>query len=66
MITGILAILIIIGMICSGSEGMMGSVAIGAVIVVLLLAIGSKSRDQAKAYNNVVHYWADGGPDRKH
>ena len=65
MITGMLAVIFLIAMYAAGSNGEWGSVAVGAVIVVLLLMLGSAGRDNAKAYNNFVDYWANGGPDRK-
>ena len=65
MVTGVIAILFVIGMIAAAGNGEWGSVAIGAVVVVVLLALGSASRDNARAYNNAVRYWADGGPDRR-
>jgi hypothetical protein len=64
MITGLIALVFIIAMISCASNGEWGSVAVGTVIVILLLAIGSAGRDQCRAYNNCVRYWADGGPDR--
>ena len=65
MITGALVVIFLIAMYAAGSNGEWGSVAVGAVIVVLLLMLGSAGRDNAKAYNNFVDYWANGGPDRK-
>ena len=65
MITGTIAVIFLIAMIVAVGNGELGSVAIGAVIVVFLLALGSASREQDRAYNNVVEYWAKGGPDRK-
>lgn len=63
MITGAIAVVFIIAMIAAGNNGEWGSVAIGAVIVVLLLALGSTSRKQDRAYNNFVDHWANN--DRK-
>lgn len=63
MITGTIAVVFIIAMIAAGNNGEWGSVAIGAVIVVLLLALGSTSRKQDRAYNNFVDHWANN--DRK-
>ena len=63
MITGTIAVVFIIAMIAAGNNGEWGSVAIGAVIVVLLLALGSASRKQDRAYNNFVDHWANN--DRK-
>lgn len=62
MITGAIAIVFIIAMIAAAGNGEWGSVAVGAVIVVFLLALGSASREQDRAYNNFVDYWANGGP----
>lgn len=65
MITGILAIIILIATCCAGANGEWGTVVVGVVIIVLLLALGSASRTQDRAYNNFVDYWADGGPRRR-
>lgn len=65
MITGILAVVFLIAMIAAGGDGEWGSVAVGAVIVVVLLMLGSASRDTSKAYGNFVDYWAKGGPDKR-
>ena len=65
MITGTIAAVFIIAMIAAANNGEWGSVAIGAVVVVILLALGSASRETDRAYNNMVDYWAKGGPDRK-
>ena len=65
MITGAIAVLFVIAMICAADNGEWGSVAVGAVIVVLLLALGSTSRKQDRAYNNFVDHWADDDRRRK-
>lgn len=64
MITGTIAVVFIIAMIAAGNNGEWGSVAIGAVIVVLLLALGATSRSQDRAYNNFVDHWANKGRKR--
>lgn len=63
MITGAIAIIFLIAAIVAASNGEWGSFAIGAVIVVVLLGIGSASREDARAHVNWMHYWADGGPE---
>lgn len=65
MITGLIAVVFVIAMYCAGSNGEWGSVAVGAVIVLVLLGLGSGARTNARAYNNFVDHWADGGPDKK-
>lgn len=60
MITGLIAVLFLISMFASAGNGEWGSVAVGAVIVIVLLAIGASSRESDRAYNNVVDYWANG------
>lgn len=64
MITGTIAVVFIIAMIAAGNNGEWGSVAIGAVIVLLLLAFGSTSRKQDRAYNNFVDHWANNDKKR--
>lgn len=64
MITGILVGLFLIAMYCAGCNGEWGSVAVGAVIVVLLIALSSAGRGNARAYNNFRDYWRDGGPEK--
>ena len=65
MITGAIAFLFVIAMIAAVGNGEWGVVAVCAVIVVLMLMAGSTIREDSKAVNNVVDYWARGGPDRK-
>lgn len=65
MITGILAGLFLIAMYCSAGNGEWGSVAVGAVIVVVLLMLGSAGRKCDRAYGNFIDYWSEGGQDRK-
>ena len=65
MITGIIAAVIIFGMICAAGDGNMSSFWVGAVIVVILLLLGSSSREIDRAYNNATDYWARGGPKRE-
>ena len=63
MITGAIAVVFIIAMIAAGNNGEWGSVAVGSVIVVLLLMLGAAGREESRAYNNMVHFWATGeGP----
>ena len=65
MITGILALLFLIPVIVGAENGQWGTVAVFAVLIVLVLAFGVASREQDRAYNNFVDYWARGGPDGK-
>ena len=65
MITGILTALFLMAMYCSAGNGEWGSVAVGAVVVVLLLALGSAGRSVNRAYGNFVDYWADEYDRRK-
>ena len=58
----LLAGVFLIAIYCAGSNGELGSAAVGAVVVVLLLAIRGASREQDRAYGNFVDYWASGGP----
>ena len=63
MITGILAAVVGIAVFCCAGDGEWGSVAVGAVLIVILLCLGSASREGDRAYNNFVDYWSKGGPD---
>lgn len=65
MITGMIAFVVAIAMIAACSNGEWGTVAIGAVIVLVVLLAGCASREQDRAYNNIVDYWANGGPERE-
>ena len=64
MITGAIAIVILIAASIAAVNGEWGSAAVGAVIAVFLLALGAAGRETDRAYNNFVSYWARGGPDR--
>ena len=61
MITGAIALVILIGTIAAAGNNEWGSVAVGAVLIVLVLWFGIESREQDRAYNNFVSYWARGG-----
>ena len=60
-----IVVVLIIAMIAAANNGEWGSVAVGAVIVMLLIALCSAGKENARAYNNFVDYWAKGGPNRK-
>lgn len=64
MITGLLCVVFLIAMYAAGSNGEWGTVAVGAVIIVLLIALSSAGRGNARAYNNFRDYWRNGGPER--
>ena len=57
----IVCIIIGIAMFAAAGNGEWGSVAVGAVIVVVLLCMGGESRKCDRAFNNHVDYWANGG-----
>ena len=65
MITGAIVCVFLIAMYCAGCNGEWGSVAVGAVIVILLLALRSAGRSVNRAYGNFVDYWADDDRRRK-
>lgn len=64
MITGVLALLFVVALICSVENGEWGSTGVSAVIILVLLLLGHESREQDRAYNNAVEYWAKGGPKK--
>ena len=64
MFTGILICLFLIAIYCSAGNDEWGSVAVGAVIVILLLCLKSAGGKVNRAYGNFVDYWADGGKKR--
>lgn len=55
----------VIAAIVAGSNGEWGAAAVGAVIVVLLLAIRGASREQDRAYGNFIRFWSDGGESER-
>ena len=61
LIAGVFAIAAIV----AGSNGEWGAAAVGAVIVVLLLAIRGASREQDRAYGNFIRFWSDGGESER-
>lgn len=65
MITGILALIFLVPLIAGARNLEWGVVAVAAVIILLLLGLGSVGREQDRAYLNAMRYWANGGPDRK-
>lgn len=64
MLTGAICVVFLIAMYICGANGEWGSVAVGAVIVILLIALASAGNGNARAYNNFRDYWRDGGPKR--
>ena len=64
MITGLIALVLLVPVIAGAGNDEWGVVAVFAVLIVILLAFGSASREQDRAYNNFVDYWARGGPER--
>ena len=65
MITGIIVAVICIAVLPPAiSKGEWGVVAVAAVIILLLLGLGSAGREQDRAYVNRIRYWANGGPER--
>ena len=65
MITGILAFVFFVAVLAAGNDGEWGAVAVGVVVILVLLALGAAGRTNARAYNNALHYWAEGGPERR-
>lgn len=65
MITGTIAVVFIIAMIAAAGDGEWGVFAVGAVVVVVLLALGAAGRESDRAYNNMVDYWAKGRTKEK-
>ena len=67
MITGAIAVVLLIAVIIpAAANGNWGVVATFVVIGILVLWFGAASREQDRAYNNFVHFWATGeGPRGK-
>lgn len=65
MITGAIVFVFLIAMYCAGSNGEWGSVAVGAVIVILALALGSAGRKCNRAYGNFVDHWSEDEETRR-
>lgn len=64
MITGLISFVILIAVLPPAiNNGEWGVVAVVAVVVIFLLALGAASREDDRAYINRTKYWADGGPD---
>ena len=65
MITGFIVFVFVVAMIAAGDNGEWGSVAVGAVIVILLIALASAGGKVDRAYGNFVDHWADDDRDRR-
>ena len=59
MITGFIVFVFVVAMIAAGDNGEWGSVAVGAVIVILLIALASAGGKVDRAYGNFVDHWAN-------
>lgn len=64
MILSAIAIIFLIAMACAGLNGEWGSVAVGAVIVIILAMVVAGERKNTRAWWNCREYWANGGPER--
>ena len=60
----VISVVLMIAMVVAGEKGEWGSVAVGAVIVVLLLSMACAGGKVNRAYGNFVDYW-DGGSRRR-
>ena len=65
MITGFIALVLLVPLIAAAGNGEWGTVAVTAVLIVLVLAFGVASREQDRAYNNFVGYWANRGEPKR-
>ena len=66
MITGAIAVVLLVAVVIpSALNGQWGTVAVFVVIGILVLWFGAASREQDRAYNNFVHFWATGEGPRK-
>ena len=65
MITAIIVFVLIIAMVAAGNNGEWGSVAVGAVIVLLLIAMCMSGLKTDRAYCYFVDYWANGEPSER-
>lgn len=65
MLTGIVIFVTVIAMIAAADNGEWGSVAVGAVIILLLIGLAKAFTDTGRAYGNFVDYWAHNDRDRR-
>ena len=65
MITIIIALFIGFLLYVTGSNGEWGSFAVGAVILIGVIALGSAFRSTSRAYGNFIDYWADEDRNRR-
>lgn len=65
MITILIALFIGFLLYVTGSNGEWGPFAVGAVILVGVIILGSACRSTSRAYGNFIDYWEKGGPDRR-
>lgn len=65
MITIIIVLFIGFLLYVTGSNGEWGPFAVGALILVAVIAIGSAVRSDSKAYGNFIDYWADDERNRR-
>lgn len=57
MITGFICFVLFIGIYCSADNGEWGSVLVGAVIILFLIALCSAGRKADRAYGNFIDHW---------
>ena len=65
MLTIIIGVIAFVAIFPAFSNGEFGSVAIGAVILILLMMTSREERKDTKAYMNCRDYWADEDRSRR-
>ncbi len=65
MLTIIIGVIAFAAIYPAAANGEWGSVAVGAVILLILMLMSHEERKDTKAFMNFRDYWAEGGPDRK-
>ena len=63
MISGVIAVLFLLGVIDAVVNGDAGAAILGIVIILFVLGLGSASRKGDRAFCNFVDYWEKGGPN---
>lgn len=65
MLTVFIGVCALVWIGCSMSNGQWGTAALGAIILVVLIAMAADDRKNTRAWTNMRDYWAEGGPRRK-
>lgn len=65
MITGAIGLLLFVIGVILALEGQWGPAAVAGVLAIVVISMGSASRERDRAYGNFIRFWSDGGASER-